>query len=93
MVLRYLSGGSASRAYHEFAWGDTILVVFSSLPGEEGIQVNGQACDGRYTLQTKLETDLLLFLGDGTCRVEVVGTHPEGTVHSDPPTEPNVDGH
>ena len=92
VILRYLSGGSVSRVYHEFAQGETILVVFSSLPGEEGIQVNGRACEGRYTLETRVETDLLLVLGDGTCRVRVIGSHPEGAVHTDAPTEPKVDG-
>jgi len=92
VILRYLSGGGVSRAYHEFAQGETMLVVFSSLPGVEGIQVNGRECEGRYTLETRVETDLVLVLGDGTCRVQVIGSHPEGAVHSDPPTDPKVDG-
>lgn len=90
VVIRHMSGDDASGAYHEFVEGETILVVFSNLPGEKGVQVNGRACDGRYMLTTGFETDVLLRLGDGTCRVEVLGSHAEGSVHSDPPTEPKV---
>jgi hypothetical protein len=89
VTLRYLSPG-VSGVYHEFAQGETVLVVFSSLPGEYGVQVNGQACDGRFTIETRVETDVLLVLGAGSCRLEVLGSHPEGSVHTDPPTDPTV---
>jgi hypothetical protein len=91
VTIRYLNGGDASGAYHDFAQGETILIVFSNLPGERGIQVNGRACEGRYTLETGVETDLLLVLGDEGCRVEVTGSHREGSVHSNAPTDPEVD--
>ena len=57
------------------------------------IQMNGQACEGRYTIESRVETDVLLHFGAGSCRIEVVGAHAEGSVHTDLPTEPKVDGH
>lgn len=92
VVIRHMSGDDASGVYHEFAEGKTILIVFSNLPGQKGVQVNGQACEGRYLLSTGIETDVLLVLGDGSCRIEVIGSHAEGSVHSDAPTEPKVGG-
>jgi hypothetical protein len=91
VTLRYVLAGGVSRVYHEFALGETVLVVFSSLPGEHGLQLNGRDCDGRFTIETGVETDLLLVLGDGTCRLALIGSHLEGTVHTDPPTDPKVD--
>ena len=90
LVIRHVSGVEASGVYHEFALGETVLVVFATLPGEKGVQVNGRACAGRYELTTGVETDLLLVLGIDACQIEVVGSHPEGTVHFDLPTEPKV---
>jgi hypothetical protein len=85
-----MTDNDPSGVYHEFAKGETILIVFTNLPGEKGVHVNGRACDGRYMLTSGVETDLLLVLGDGTCRIEVLRSHPEGIIHSDPPTEPKV---
>ena len=94
LVLRYLSpGGDVSRVYHEFSRDEDVLVIFTDLPGERGIQTNGHACEGRYMVETAVQTDLLLHLGDGTCRVEVLGPHPQGKVHRGTQAEPRVDGH
>jgi hypothetical protein len=90
VTIRYLIGGDASRAYHEFSAGERILVVFTTLPGEEGVQVNGRACEGRYTIAAGLETDVLVVLRGESCRVEVTGSHPEGLVHTDPFTKPKL---
>jgi hypothetical protein len=92
VTIRWLNGGSVSGVYHEFARGEAILIVSSTLPGTEGVEVNGQACQGLYTIEARVETDLLLHLDDGSCRVEVLGSHPEGAVHTDRPTDPKVDG-
>jgi hypothetical protein len=90
LIIRHLSGVEVSGVYHEIAAGETVLVVFPSLPGEKGVEVNGRACAGRYELATGVEIDLLLVLGVDACHIQVVGSHPEGTVHFDPVTEPEV---
>lgn len=90
LIIRHMSGVDASGVYHEFAPGETVLVVFANLPGKKGVQVNGRTCVGRYELTTGVETDLLLVLGIDACQIQVVGSHAEGTVHFDPYTEPEV---
>ena len=90
VVIRHLRGDDASRVYHQFPAGTAILVVFATLPGELGVQLNGLACVGRYELVTRMETDVVLRLAGDRCSIDTIGRHPEGSIHTDPPTEPKV---
>ena len=90
LIIRHMSGADPSSVFHEFGPGETVLVVFSNLPGEKGVEVNGRTCTGRYEVATGVETDLVLTLGTDECAIRVVASHPQGTLHSDPPTEPKV---
>jgi hypothetical protein len=90
--FRNPSGGSVSRVSFEFDPGETVLIVFPGTPGDNGLEVNGASCEGQWALEENVETDVLLQLDDVACRVEVVGSHAIGSVHTDPPTEPQLDG-
>ena len=85
--------GGASTVYFEFDTGDPILIVFPSTPGNSALQVNDIICDGQWSIRSTVETDVWLHLDDGACSVEVIGSHPFGRVHTDPQTEPKIDGH
>jgi hypothetical protein len=87
------SGTDLSTVFFEFAAGDPILIVFPSTPGNSGLQVNDDPCDGEWAIQSQVETDVILHLDEGSCRVEVVGSHPFGSVHTDPQTEPKLRAH
>jgi len=78
-------GGPSGRSA-EFEEGDEVVVDWSTLPGVNWMEVNGHDCEGTFEIQAQIETDLLLTLGEDSCRVEVVGSHPEGAVqHGDEP--------
>jgi hypothetical protein len=79
--------GSRSAQFDE---GDSIVVNWSTLPlpDQKRIEINGQLCEGTFGIQARIETDLLLSLTDDGCRVEVLGSHPEGVSHAEEP-EPN----
>lgn len=80
--LRYLlPGGDISRVRDNFAGGQKIQVTRSSLPGEHGVEFNGQRCNGRFTISARVETDVLLILRRGECQLKVVGTHREDEPH------------
>jgi hypothetical protein len=53
--------------------------------------VNGASCEGQWAIEENVETDVLVHLGDSPCRVEVMGSHEIGSVHTDPPTDPELD--
>jgi hypothetical protein len=86
--------GQLSTVSFDFDPAQRILIVFPSTPsapGNQALQVNGMPCDGTWSITSKFETDVLLTFDDGSCRTEVLGSHPIGAVHTDPQTEPNVD--
>lgn len=85
--------GGASTVYFEFDTGNPILIVFPSTPGDSALQVNDVVCDGQWSIRSTIETDVRLRVDEGACHVEVTGSHPFGSVHTDPQTEPKVDGH
>jgi hypothetical protein len=82
--------GTRSTVSFEFTAGEPILIVFPSTPGNGALQVNDNACTGWWSISSKIETDVRLQFDEASCRVDVVGTHPVGAVHTDPPTEPKI---
>ncbi len=86
LTIRVDEGGDASRRTAEFERGHQVLVHWSTLPllAEKWIEVNGRRCEGPFEIEARRETDLLLRLQDDGCQVEILGAHPEGTVHSLP---------
>lgn len=78
-------GGPSGRSAQVDA-GDAIVVNWSTLPlpDEQWIEVNGQDCEGTFGIQARFETDLLLTLTDDACRVQLLGSHPEGGPHNQP---------
>jgi len=82
-----------STVHFEFQPGERILIVFPSTPGtgNGALQVNDHACVGGWSIASNVETDVLLHLDDASCRVEVLGSHRFGDVHTDPQTEPKLD--
>lgn len=83
-------GTILSTVFFEFPAGDPILIVFPSTPGNSALQVNDDPCDGEWAILSQVETDVILHLAESSCRVEVVGSHPFGSVHTDPQTEPKL---
>ena len=83
-------GTNLSTVFFEFPAGDPILIVFPSTPGNSALQVNDDPCDGKWAIQSQVETDVLLHLDESLCRVEVVGSHPFGSVRADPQTESKI---
>ncbi len=82
-TIRVEESGGPSGRNAQFEEGDSIVVNWSTLPlpEQKWIEINGQDCEGTFGIQARIETDLLLRLtGDG-CRVEVLGSHPEGGPH------------
>lgn len=73
----------------QFDEGDEVVVAWSTLPlpYPKWIEINGQDCEGTFGIQARIETDLLLILTDDACRVEVLGSHPEGGAHWQPDEE------
>ena len=71
----------------QFDEGDSIVVNWSDLPlpDQKRIEINGQLCEGTFEIQARIETDLLLSLTDDGCRVELLGSHPEGGPHAEEP--------
>jgi hypothetical protein len=73
----------------QFDEGDSIVVNWSDLPlpPQKRIEINGQHCEGTFDIQARIETetDLLLSLTDNGCRIEVLGSHPEGGSHAEEP--------
>ncbi len=82
-----------STVYFDFAAGQTILIVAPSTPGDSALQMNETSCAGQWPIESQVETDVVLHLDGSACRVELIDSHPFGSVHTDPPTEPQVDGH
>jgi hypothetical protein len=84
-------GGPSGRSA-EFEAGDEVVVDWSTLPLPEvkWIEVNGRDCEGTFTIQERVEIDLMLILIDGACRIEVLGTHPEGGPHLVPGASPGL---
>lgn len=64
-----------------------IILQWSTLPlpEQKWIEINGQDCEGTFGIQERIETDLLLSLTDDGCRIEVLGSHPEGGSHAEAP--------
>ena len=81
-------GTNLSTIFFEFPAGDLILIVFPGTLGNSALQVNDDPCDGEWAILSQVETDVILHLDEGSCRVGVVGSHPFGSVHTDPQTEP-----
>ena len=83
LIIRIDEAGGPSGRTAEFASGDEVLVHWSTLPlpDEKWIEVNGRDCEGTFGIQARIETDLLLVLSDGGCRIEILGIHPEGEIH------------
>jgi hypothetical protein len=77
--------GPSGRAAR-FEKGDEVIVNWSTLPLPlvKWIEVNGRDCGGRFGVQARTETDLLLTLIDDGCVVVVLGSHPEGGTHVAP---------
>jgi hypothetical protein len=86
LTIREDDIGGPSRRTAQFDEGDTIVVKWSTLPlpPEKWIEVNGEDCEGTFGIQARIETDLLLILTDDACRVELLGSHPEGGPHHSP---------
>lgn len=80
LTIRIAQVGGVSGRSEQFEEGDEVLVNWSDLPlpEEKWIDVNGQKCEGTFGIEARIETDLLLVLTDDGCRVEVLGSHPEG---------------
>jgi hypothetical protein len=76
------SGGSHSLSEH-FSQGQKVELTWSTLPlpSPKWIQVNGQNCEGSFTIEPRVETDLLLLLTTDSCQLQVLAKHPEGTGH------------
>ncbi len=85
--------GNPSTVYFEVAAKERVLIVHPSTPGNGALQVNDTPCDGGWSIASNVETDVVVHLAEASCRVEVVGSHAVGVVHTDPQTEPQVDGH
>jgi hypothetical protein len=58
--------------------GATVVIDRSLLPEPHGIAVNGQRCEGEFSITTGVETDLVLTVGSGGCRVTTIASHPDG---------------
>jgi hypothetical protein len=87
--------GNLSTVYYDFAAGQPILVVAPSTPSAPGnlaILMNETQCVGSWPIESQVETDVVLHFDASSCRVEVIGSHPYGAIHTDAPTEPKVDG-
>lgn len=64
----------------EFSPASPIVVDRPLYAGQYGIQVNGQICDGRFTVSDRNEADLLLSFLETGCAIQVTGSHPEGAI-------------
>jgi hypothetical protein len=79
--IRYLSqGGDVSGISDDFPPGARIVAQRSTLPGRWGVLLNGGRCDGSFDIETEIETDVVLHIAADGCRIEAVGSHPEGAV-------------
>lgn len=85
-TIRVETIGGPSRRNEKFEEGEVIVLQWPTLPIplEKWIEVNGQDCEGTFGIQARIETDLLLSLTADGCRVEVLGSHPEGGPHHQP---------
>lgn len=83
--------GDLSTVYFEYPPEERILLVFPSTPGNRALQVNDNPCEGGWSITSNVETDVLLHFDEASCRVDVVGSHAVGAVHTDPQTEPKLD--
>jgi hypothetical protein len=82
VLIRVDDEGGPSGRTAAFEAGQPVALVWSTLPlpAERWIDVNGRDCVGTFSVEERVETDLVLELtGDG-CRITVVGSHPEGAV-------------
>lgn len=86
LSIRADEAGGPSRRNAQFDGGDQVVVDWSTLPLPQvkWIEVNGRDCEGTFGIKERAETDLLLILAGDVCRVEVLGTHPEGGPHHEP---------
>lgn len=86
VTIRSAHLGGVSGRFAQFEAGKEVVVNWSDLPlpEEKWIEVNGRNCEGTFGMEERIETDLLLVLTDDTCRVEVLGSHPEGGPHRRP---------
>lgn len=96
LTIRFRDPGhdQTSTVSFDFDAGQQILLVFPSTPsapGNQALQVNDLPCDGTWSIESKVETDILLTFDATACRTEVLGSHAVGEVHTDPQTEPIVD--
>ena len=86
LTVRLGKTGGLARVGDTFEAGQVVVIDRSTLAGDYWINVNGQDCEGRFSVTALTETDLRLFLLGTSCRVSVVGSHPLGEVqHSDTP--------
>ncbi len=86
-TIRVEESGGRSGRNAQFEEGEVIVLQWSTLPlpPEKWIEINGQLCEGTFVIQVRFETDLLLSLTDDGCRIEVLGSHPEGGPHAEEP--------
>lgn len=76
--IRLIYQGQPSSGSDDFIEGATIVLDRSALPQPHGVQVNGRACTGEFTIESGVETDVQVVFADGGCSVRVLGQHPEG---------------
>ncbi len=71
LTIRWETGTRSA----QFDEGDSIVLNWSTLPlpEQKRIDINGQLCEGTFTIEARIETDLLLSLKDDGCRVDVLG--------------------
>jgi hypothetical protein len=68
--------GIPSEVTHNFSTGDTIDFEGVGYVGSRGILVDGQECEGSIPIEQERVTEVVLHLGNGPCRVTVIGLHP-----------------
>lgn len=83
LVIRLNDSAGPYPRNEEFEQGDEVTFHWSTLPlpSPKWIEVNGTKCDGTFTIEARVETDILLNLSGDVCSIAIVGSHPEGTVH------------
>jgi hypothetical protein len=79
--------GGPSRDFYEFAVNERILITSFGL-SSSSLQVNGVRCDGEWTYEPNVETDVVLSFDETSCRTEIVGKHVLGAVHNEPGKDP-----
>jgi hypothetical protein len=81
VTIRLDDVGGPAHVSDKFAPGETIVVDRSTLPGEMWIRVNDRDCEGRFSIDARVQIDMLLHFDGARCTVEALGSHPEGASH------------